>query len=104
MTDVFLLAKDPANKCRDIVYHRGSKLKIYVYCLNESLFTPNPDELQFYGDNNGEILAFETWQYETDDPGLIIEAIRWYARYIDNPGLEILADDPRSAHEDTSYG
>ena len=42
------------------------------------------------------MLVFETVGYNGEDPGLIIEAIRWYASYIQNPGLEILADDPRT--------
>lgn len=94
--DVFLLAKDPEDDCRDMVFHRGGSLRLYVYCLDKENFEPNPDELQFYGDNNGEVLAFETKQYDLEDPGLVIEAIRWYARYIENPELEILAEDPRT--------
>ncbi|MXV16238.1 hypothetical protein [Hufsiella ginkgonis] len=87
-----------------MIYHRGSNLRMRVYCLGEEQYQSNPDELQFYADNNGELLAFETWHYDMDDPGLIIEAIRWYARYIKNPGMEILADDPRAGHNNSNYG
>jgi hypothetical protein len=103
MKGVFLLAKDPANSCRDIIYHRESGLRLHVYCLNKTGFEPHPDELQFYADTNNGILAFETWRYDIDDPALIIDAIRWYARYIDQPDLEILAEDPRPSQDKASY-
>ncbi|MXV52564.1 hypothetical protein GS399_16435 [Pedobacter sp. HMF7647] len=96
--DVFLLAKDPDNDCRNIIYHRGGTLKVYVYCLDIEHFEPNPNELQFYTQNHKETLAFETCDYDMEDPGLVIEAIRWYARYIDNPEMEIYAEDPRTAN------
>ncbi len=96
MKDVFLLVKDPENDCRDMIFHQGSHLKMRVYCLSEHEYVPNPEELQFYGDNHGELFAFETFQYDMDEPGLVIEAIRWYARYIGNTDMEILAEDPRS--------
>lgn len=102
--DVFLLAKDPENDCRDMIFHRGGTLRMRVYCLSDEGFIPDPDELQFYADNNGELFAFETMGYEMDDPGLIIEAIRWYARYIGNPEMEILPDDPRKDYSNSSYG
>jgi hypothetical protein len=92
---IFLLVKDPNNPCRDIIRQRDGGLRILVYCLDKEYFEANPDELQFYADNEGEILAFETTEYDGEDPIAIIEAIRWYADYIDNPRMEILADNPR---------
>ena len=93
--DIFLLAKDAENGCRDMIFHRDGSLRVCVYCLEEDIFELKPDELQFYGDNNGEFLAFETRGYNMEEPGLIIQAIRWYANYIGNPEMEILAEDPR---------
>src|SRR5690606_35410060 len=93
---VFLLVKDPNNPCRDIIRHRDGNLRILVYCLQEEDFEPKPEELQFYGDNNGTLLAFETSQYDNEDPIAVIEAIRWYADYIENPKMEILSEDPRN--------
>lgn len=93
--DVFLLLKDPENACRDIIYHRDGTLRINVFCLKEDEFRPDHDEIQFYAENYGETLAFETVNYNGEEPGLIIEAIRWYANYIQNPQMEILAEDPR---------
>jgi hypothetical protein len=94
-SDIFLLAKDTENICRDMIFHRDGTLRVCVYCLDEEPFEPNQNELQFYGDNNGELLAFETRGYNMEEPGLIIQSIRWYANYIGNPEMEILAEDPR---------
>ncbi|MDF3078563.1 MAG: hypothetical protein K0S09_2452 [Sphingobacteriaceae bacterium] len=96
MNDVFLIAEDPENECRDIIFHRGGSLRMRVYCLSDENFVANPNELQFYADNSGELLAFETYNFDIDDPGLVIEAIRWYAKYIKNPEMEILPEDPRT--------
>jgi hypothetical protein len=92
--DVFLLAKDPASDCRDLIFHRDSPLRIRVTCLDEHAFNPDNDEIQFYGTNEGKVYAFETVRYHSDDPALIIEAIRWYARYIGNPDMEICPEEP----------
>ena len=96
--DIFLLLKEPDSPCKDIIYHRDGTLRIGVYCLDAGGFTANYEEVQFFADDHGEMLVFETMGYNGEEPGLIIEAIRWYASYIQNPGLEILADDPRTEH------
>jgi len=100
---VFLLVKDSHNSCRDVIRHRDGDLRIHVYCLDNTEFEPNPEELQFYGNDNGKLLVFETSRYNGDDPLLVIEAIRWYADYIDNPRMEILAEDPRISDADNLY-
>ena len=92
--DIFLLAKDPTDDCHDLICHRDSPLRIRATCLNENPFTPDHDEIQFYGTDEGNVYAFETVNYRSDDPALIIEAIRWYARYIDNPEMEIRPEIP----------
>lgn len=87
---VFLLAKDTENECRDMIFHRDGSLKIRVYCLdNNRQMQYDADELQFFADNKGEKIFFETVGYYPEDPGLVIEAIRWYAKYIGNPEMEI---------------
>ena len=91
---VFLLAKDPQNECRDLIFHRDSGLRVKVICLDDQEFEENFDELQLFADNNGERLLFETVDYFPEDPGIIIEAIRWYANYIGNPEMEIEAEVP----------
>lgn len=89
---IFLLAKDPGNECRDMIFHRDGTLRIRVICLDGQLWSPNADELQLFANNKGEKLLFETIDYHPEDPGLIIEAIRWYANYIGNPEMEIEAE------------
>ncbi len=96
---IFLLVKDPKNPFRDIIRQRDSDLRIIVYCLKDENFEANPEELQFYANNNGTFLAFETSDYTGKDPIAVIEAIRWYADYIDNSKMEILAEDPRTNYK-----
>ena len=91
---IFLLVKDSKDDCRDVIRDRDGALRVRVYCLSKDNYDPEPSELQFYGNDNGEILAFETVGYDGSDPLLVIEAIRWYADYIDNPKMEILAEPP----------
>lgn len=89
---IFLLAQDPEGTSREIIFHRDSDLRIKVIFADDTDWTVNPDEMQLYADNKGERLAFETIDFRPDEPGLVIEAIRWYAHYIGNPELEIEAE------------
>lgn len=102
---IFLLVQDSNDECRDVIRHRDGDLRIRVYCLNKDKYEPDPSELQFYANDNGEILAFETSGYDGSDPLLVIEAIRWYADYIENPKMEILAENPSlsSDHDNSFY-
>ena len=100
---IFLLVKDTHNPCRDVIRHRDGSLRIKVFCLDKDTFEPDPSELQFFGSNSGQLLAFETSEYDGSDPLLVIEAIRWYADYIENPRMEILAEDPRISDTDEFY-
>jgi hypothetical protein len=97
--DIFLLAKDPENSCREVIFHRDGSLRMGVYCLDAENFEPKDSELEFYGKINGELLAFETIGYDMEEPGLIIQAIRWYAKYMEDPDMEILAEAPRTKIE-----
>ncbi|WP_256012364.1 hypothetical protein [Desertivirga xinjiangensis] len=100
---VFLLVKDSHNPCRDVIRHRDGDLRINVFCLDKEEFEPNPSELQFYGNDHGQLLAFETSHYDGNDPLLVIEAIRWYADYIENPRMEILAENPGLSDADSFH-
>lgn len=100
---VFFLVQDSQNECREVIRHRDSGLRIRVYCYGRDSFEPDPDELQFYGMDNKEVLVFETSGYDGSDPLLVIEAIRWYADYIENPRMEILAENPRISDIDNKY-
>ncbi|HWZ15030.1 MAG TPA: hypothetical protein VNW95_07295 [Mucilaginibacter sp.] len=93
--NVYLLATDPKNACRDIIHSRDTSLKIRVICLDNDQFMPNGSEIQLYGYANGKLYAFETINITPEDALDVVGAIQWYADYIEFPEMEILPDDPR---------
>lgn len=93
--NVYLLATDPNNACRDVIHSRDTDLKIRVFCLDKESFTPDTNEIQLYGYANGKLYAFETIDIIAEDALDVVGAIQWYADYIDCPKLEILPEDPR---------
>lgn len=94
--NVYLLATDPNNPCRDVIHSRDTRLKIRVFCLNEESFSPDSNEIQLYGYAQKKLFAFETINIAADDALDVVSAIQWYAEYIDFPEMEILPDDPRA--------
>lgn len=94
--NVYLLLTDPRNPCRDVIHSRDTELKMNVFCIDEEPFTPDPDEIQLYAYANGKLYAFETINVTPDDALDVIDAIQWYASYIDYPEMEILPENPRS--------
>ena len=86
---IFLLAKNPDNACHDLIFHRDGTLRVKVICINKTELNSNPKEIQFFANNEGTELMFETVEYNEEDPGLVIDAIRWYANYLGNPEMEI---------------
>ncbi|MFD0765802.1 hypothetical protein ACFQZI_13140 [Mucilaginibacter lutimaris] len=97
--NVYLLATDPNNPCRDVIHSRDTGLKIRVYCLTEDQFTPNEGEIQLYGYANNKLYAFETINITADDALDVVGAIQWYADYIEFPEMEILPEDPRGSQD-----
>ncbi|MEB0260500.1 MULTISPECIES: hypothetical protein [unclassified Mucilaginibacter] len=95
--NVYLLATDPNNPCRDVIHSRDTGLKIRVYCLTEDRFTPSESEIQLYGYANARLYAFETINITADDALDVVGAIQWYADYIEFPKMEILPEDPRGS-------
>ncbi len=93
--NVYLLATDPKNPCRDVIHSRDTNLKIRVFCLDKEHFDPDHNEIQLYGYANDNLFAFETIQIIAEDALDVVGAIQWYAEYIDFPEMEILPDDPR---------
>ena len=93
--NVYLLATDPNNPCRDVIHSRDTNLKLKVFCLDTEEFTPDSDELQLYGYANLKLYAFETINIAAEDALDVVSAIQWYAGYIDFPQMEILPEDPR---------
>ena len=93
--NVYLLATDPKNPCRDIIHSRDTRLKVRVFCLDEESFNPDDNEIQLYGYANSKLYAFETINIAADDALDLVDAIQWYAGYIEDPDMEILPEDPR---------
>jgi hypothetical protein len=93
--NVYLLATDPKNACRDVIHSRDTSLKIRVYCLNDEQFDPGDHEIQLYGYADKKLYAFETIDLRPEDALDVVTAIRWYAAYINCPEMEILPEDPR---------
>jgi hypothetical protein len=94
--NVYLLATDPNNPCRDVIHSRDTNLKIRVFCLDKEMFSPDNNEIQLYGYAESKLYAFETINIVAEDALDVVSAIQWYAEYIDFPDMEILPDDPRS--------
>ncbi|AMR30541.1 hypothetical protein A0256_03440 [Mucilaginibacter sp. PAMC 26640] len=97
--NVYLLATDPGDPCRDVIHSRDTRLKIRVYCLNHDRFNPKESEIQLYGYAHEKLYAFETINISADDALDVVGAIQWYADYIDFPEMEILPEDPRAGQE-----
>ncbi|GGH16899.1 hypothetical protein [Mucilaginibacter phyllosphaerae] len=97
--NVYLLATDPNNPCRDVIHSRDTGLKIRVFCLSEDRFMPSDNEIQLYGYANDKLYAFETINITADDALDVVGAIQWYADYIEFPEMEILPEDPRASSD-----
>ncbi len=97
--NVFLLATDPHNLCRDVIHSRHSGLKLRVFCLDEEPFHPDSSEIQLYGLGGGSMFAFESVDVTSEKAKEIVEAVQWYADYIQCPELAISAEDPRPGRD-----
>jgi hypothetical protein len=97
--NVYLLATDPKNPCRDVIHSRDTGLKIRVFCLNNERFTPQENEIQLFGYANEKLYAFETINIAAEDALDVVSAIQWYADYVGDPEMEILPEDPRPGQE-----
>ena len=93
--NVYLLATDPKNPCRDVIHSRDTDLKVAVICLDNEVFSPDKNEIQLYGYANDKLYAFETIGVLSDDALDVVEAVQWYANYVKNPDMEILPENPR---------
>jgi len=67
--------------------------------MDSEPFHPDSSEIQLYGSANGKLFAFETIHIASEDALDIIEAIQWYAGYIDCPEMDIVPDDPRPGRD-----
>lgn len=73
----------------DIIGYWDEDIRIRVVRLTRNMFSPLPNEVQFYGDDHGVPLAFETIDYDNEDEALILDAIRWYADFLNYPQMKI---------------
>lgn len=97
--NVFLLATDPKDPCRDVIHSRDTELRVKVFCVSNENFAPDVNEIQLYGYAADKLYAFETINITPDDALDVVSAIQWYANYINFPDMEILPEDPREGHE-----
>jgi len=93
--NAFLLAIDPNDSSRDVIYARVSGLRLRVFCIDTDPFHPDESEIQLYGKVGGEMYAFESIDISSDGTGQVVEAIQWYSHYIGRPEMSISVDDPR---------
>lgn len=93
--NVYLLATDPKDPCRDVIHSRDTGLKVKVFCLTDENFEPDVNEIQLYGFANNKLYAFETINITPEDALDVVSAIQWYANYVKYPEMEILPEDPR---------
>jgi hypothetical protein len=96
--NVYLLATDPKNPCRDVIHSRDTDLKVRVFCLDDESFQANSNEIQLYGYAHGKLYAFETIDIISEDALDVVGAIQWYADYLHSSEMEILPEDPRPGH------
>jgi len=93
--NVYLLATDQKNPCRDVIHSRDTSLRVKVFCLDTEDFIADSNELQLYGYADKKLYAFETIQIAAEDALDVVSAICWYTEYIGCPKMEILPEDPR---------
>lgn len=89
-TDYFLCK----NNGDDVIGFWDQALRIEVTRFLLKEFKPNINEIQFYGDDFGVPLAFETFGYNGEGKELILNAIKWYAEYIGYPNMEVKKEHP----------
>lgn len=94
--NVFLLSTDFTASCRGVIHSRNSGLRVQVFYLDREKFVPDSNEIQLYGDNGKERFAFETIGIEPEGALDVVDAIRWYAAYINCPDLEIMPEKPEN--------
>jgi len=96
--NVYLLSASSNQLAGSVIYSRDTDLKVRVYNLASTGFTPDVDEIQLYAYCDEDLLAFETIDIAPEDALDVISAIKWYCNYMGSPDIELLPDDPRFAH------
>jgi hypothetical protein len=89
----YVLLPNTDNSCSEIIKSNITNIKIKVFPLQQYQFTPNPNEIQLYGENRGMPLAFETAGLSVQNGLDILMAIKWYARQqLNYPEMQIRTD------------
>ena len=66
----------------ETIHDRESKLKVRVFDLLKSKFTPHKGEKRFFVTDGKKTLAFETQGYNKHQVVLILHMISWYCIYL----------------------
>lgn len=77
-----------------MIVSEGSDLRIAIYHLGIEPFKPTPGKNVFYGDDHGDLLAFET-PFKAENFNEVSAALKWYATYLDYPEMNLVLRDPR---------
>jgi hypothetical protein len=64
------------------IHDPNSKLKVKVFDLLKSRFSPSKGEVSFFVTSNQETLAFETKGYQKHRKLLVLQMISWYCLYL----------------------
>lgn len=67
---------------KEVIHDPESKLKVKVFDLLKSKFTPKKGEVQYFVTAGDETLAFETEGYKRHKKLLILHMISWYCVYL----------------------
>ena len=81
------------NPKRDIIINTSKNLSIEVFAMfDEFLF--DPEEIQYYGDDHGDPLIFQTVGYSGQQTLDIELSILWYAaNLLDYPDMELRTEE-----------
>jgi hypothetical protein len=71
---------DPSKK--EVIHDPESKLKVKVFNLIKSTFTPKKGEVQFFVTAGKKTFAFETEGFKKHRELLILQMISWYCVYL----------------------
>ena len=84
------------NGREDIICFWDRELRIRVIPLTDSPLYQDRKELLYYGDDFGTPIAFQTIDYDGEDTEIILQAIKWYAQYLDYPQMVVSEENPLS--------
>lgn len=82
------------NGREDIICFWDSELRIRVALLTDIRLYEDSKELVYYGDDFGTPIIFQTIDYHDEDVNIILNAINWYAEYLDYPQMVISKQNP----------